>query len=111
MELSNDGVFICQRIARDFGLKVGDNVEFSPYGTNNVYTAKIVPEQYSGIRCEHETDYSQRMSGQTKYYAAAPAQKRLNEPVEIILLVDSCTALSNETDKLLEEFFSKSVFE
>ena len=42
IKLKDDGVIICQRIARDFGLKVGDNVEFSPYGTNNIYTAKIV---------------------------------------------------------------------
>jgi len=42
IKLKDDGVLICQRIARDFGLKVGDNVEFSPYGTNNTYSAKIV---------------------------------------------------------------------
>lgn len=42
VKLSDDGVFICQRIANDFNLKVGDNITFSPYGASNSYTAKIV---------------------------------------------------------------------
>lgn len=42
MELRDDGVFICQRIAKDFNLKIGDSITFSPYGTNNSYSAKIV---------------------------------------------------------------------
>ncbi len=42
IKLNDDGVFVCQRIAKDFNLKVGGNIEFSPYGTNNTYIAKIV---------------------------------------------------------------------
>ena len=42
IELSDDGVFVCQRIAKGYNLKVGDSITFSPYGTNNTYIAKIV---------------------------------------------------------------------
>lgn len=79
------------------------------------YAAKITPEKLSGVKCEHEVDFSKVKSeggaGQPKYFAIAPAQKRLNEPVEIQIIVDSCNALKDETIKLLEDFFSKAVFE
>lgn len=42
INLSDDGVFICQRIANDYQLKVGDEITFSLYGTNKKYTAKVV---------------------------------------------------------------------
>ncbi|MBO6100231.1 MAG: hypothetical protein J6P07_02730, partial [Spirochaetaceae bacterium] len=79
------------------------------------YAAKITPEKLSGVKCEHEVDFSKVKSeggaGQPKYFAIAPAQKRLNEPVEVLIIVDSCNALKDETIKLLEDFFSKAVFE
>ena len=79
------------------------------------YVGKIVPGKYSGLKCEHKVDYSkipsENTDGQIKYYATALAQKRLNEPVEIFILVDSCNALITETDKLLDEIFSDTVFE
>ena len=79
------------------------------------YAAKILPEKLSGVKCEHEVDFSKVKSegeaGQPKYFAIAPAQKRLNEPVEVLIVVDSCNALKDETIKLLDDFFSKAVFE
>ncbi len=42
IELSDDGVLICQRIADDNHLCVGDEITFSPYGINQSYTATIV---------------------------------------------------------------------
>ncbi len=79
------------------------------------FTGKIIPGKYSGLRCEHKVDYSkvnsEKSSGQMKYYATAPSYKRLNEPVEIFILVDSCNALIKETDDLLDEIFSNTVFE
>lgn len=79
------------------------------------YAAKITPEKLSGVKCEHEVDFSKVKSeggaGQPKYFAIAPAQKRLNEPVEVLIIVDSCNALKDETIKLLDDFFSKAVFE
>ncbi len=42
VNLSDDGVFICQRIANDYKLNVGDSITFSPYGTNSSYTAKVI---------------------------------------------------------------------
>ena len=79
------------------------------------YAAKIMPEKLSGVKCEHEVDLSKVKSeggdGQPKFYAIAPAQKRLDEPVEVLIIVDSCNALKDETIKLLDDFFSKAVFE
>ena len=80
-----------------------------------LYFSKISPGQYSGLRCECPIDYSQLEKGESsdspKYYAAATAYKRLNEPVYLIMLVDTCNAVLEETDALLEELFSKAVFE
>ncbi len=39
--LSDDGAYVCMRIARDFGLKPGDSVSFSPYGTDKTYTVPV----------------------------------------------------------------------
>ena len=37
--------------------------------------------------------------------------KRLNEAVNILILVDSCNVIANETQQILDEIFSKTVFE
>lgn len=39
--LSDRGVYICSRIARDFGLKEGDELTFSPYDSNEKYTLPV----------------------------------------------------------------------
>ena len=39
--LTDDGAYICGRIARDTGLGTGDEISFSPYGGDKVYTVKI----------------------------------------------------------------------
>ena len=39
--LTDDGAYICGRIARDTGLSTGDEISFSPYGDDKVYTVKI----------------------------------------------------------------------
>lgn len=39
--LPDDGCFICRRIADEFGLKPGDEISFSPYGTDSTYTATV----------------------------------------------------------------------
>ena len=41
MPLPEDGALICSRIARDYGLSVGDSFEFSPYGSDETYTAVV----------------------------------------------------------------------
>jgi hypothetical protein len=46
-----------------------------------------------------------------KFFKIEPAQKRLNEAVNILILVDSCNVIANETQQLLDEIFSKTVFE
>ena len=83
-----------------------------------LYAATIEPEKWSGIRCEQVVDIAQYTnssdsdsSGEPRYYAIQPTQNRLQEPVTVIIVVDSCVALSEETDALLEELFSKAVFE
>jgi putative ABC transport system permease protein len=40
ISLSNDGVYICIRLA-DTGIKVGDEISFSPYGSDEIYTVKV----------------------------------------------------------------------
>ena len=39
--ISDDGAYICGRIARDFGLKAGDEISFDPYDSNEHYTVKV----------------------------------------------------------------------
>ena len=41
MPLPEDGALICSRIARDYGLSVGDSFEFSPYGSDKTYTTVV----------------------------------------------------------------------
>ncbi len=37
--IGNDGVYICRRLAKD--IKVGDTIEFSPYGSEETYSVKV----------------------------------------------------------------------
>ena len=39
--LGNDGAYICARIARDYGLKAGDELSFSPYDSTEHYTVPV----------------------------------------------------------------------
>ena len=39
--LSDDGAYVCGRIARDFRLSAGDELTFSPYGGSEKYTVRI----------------------------------------------------------------------
>ena len=41
-KLENNGVYICDRVAEKFELKVGDEFEFTPYGEEKSYTVKVV---------------------------------------------------------------------
>lgn len=40
-ELPDDGALICERIAKDHGLKVGDSFIFSPFGASEGYSVKV----------------------------------------------------------------------
>ena len=39
--LADDGVYVCARIARDYGLKAGDSLAFSPYDSSEHYTVPV----------------------------------------------------------------------
>ena len=41
MRLSDEGAYICERIARDLGYQVGDTLTFSPYGSDKSYTVTV----------------------------------------------------------------------
>ena len=41
VSLTDDGVYICSRIARDYNLKKGDMLSFSPYDSNEHYTIPV----------------------------------------------------------------------
>jgi putative ABC transport system permease protein len=40
VNLTDDGVYVCVRLA-DSGIKVGDTIEFSPYGSDDTYSVKV----------------------------------------------------------------------
>ena len=39
--LSDDGVYVCTRLAEDYDLKPGSSIEVSPYGSDAVYTLEV----------------------------------------------------------------------
>ena len=39
--LTDDGAYVGERVAETFGLKAGDSLEFSPYGTDERYTVRV----------------------------------------------------------------------
>ena len=41
VSLTDEGAYICARIARDFHLKAGDTLSFSPYDSNEHYTVPV----------------------------------------------------------------------
>ena len=41
LTLADDGVYICRRIAKEFGVSEGSSITFSPYGSDKSYTAVI----------------------------------------------------------------------
>ena len=41
IQLTDDGAYICSRIAREFSLKAGDELTFSPYDSNEHYTVPV----------------------------------------------------------------------
>lgn len=45
--ISNDGVYICQRVADKFNLKKGDSIELSLYGKKEIYKVNVVGTIYS----------------------------------------------------------------
>ncbi len=40
VSITNDGAYICVRLA-DSGIKIGDTIEFSPYGSENTYQVRV----------------------------------------------------------------------
>ena len=41
VEIKNDGVYLCMRLAEEFNLSKGDTFEVSPYGSDKTYTLKV----------------------------------------------------------------------
>ena len=78
-----------------------------------IYTATINPGKWAAVKCEHPVDLSQLKgnSGEIGYFAITPSQNRLQEPVTVIMLIDSCNAFIEQTDDLLKELFSKAIFD
>ena len=78
-----------------------------------IYAATIEPGKWAAVKCEHALDLSQLKGnpGEVGYYAISPSQNRLQEPVTVVILVDSCNAFIEQTDELLKELFSKAIFD
>ncbi|MGN0493261.1 MAG: ABC transporter permease [Acutalibacteraceae bacterium] len=41
IEINDDGVYLCMRLAEEFELSKGDTFEVSPYGSDKIYTLKV----------------------------------------------------------------------
>ncbi|MBP5359465.1 MAG: hypothetical protein J6Y69_09860 [Treponema sp.] len=82
-----------------------------------LFEATIDPGKWATVKCEHPAELSSRTEknnkseGNQTFYAMKPALNRIQEPMRIFILVDSCNALKDETDQLLEELFSRAVFD
>ncbi len=78
-----------------------------------LYTAKIEPGEFWGSLCEHPTDFSKLNEEESglSLFRMKPSKKRLEESVNFFILVDSCKALENETQKLIDELLGKAVFD
>ena len=107
-----------------------DNKEFTEYTYENleqyndarngargyIFTGKIDLQGFDGARVEHEIDlYSLIQNRENKsnptYYAFPPTYKRIDEPMNYIILVDSCNVIAEETQDLINELFEKVRFD
>lgn len=107
-----------------------DNKEFTKYTYENleqyndarngargyIFTGKIDLQGFDGARVEHEIDlYSLIQNRENKsnptYYAFPPTYKRIDEPMNYIILVDSCNVIAEETQDLINELFEKVRFD
>jgi len=81
-----------------------------------IFSGKIEPLGFDGARVEHEIDlYSLVQNRENKsnptYYAFTPTYKRIDEPMNYIILVDSCNVIAEETQDLINELFEKVRFD
>ena len=107
-----------------------DNKDFTKYTYENleqyndarkgargyIFTGKIDLQGFDGARVEHEIDlYSLVQNRENKsnptYYAFPPTYKRIDEPMNYIILVDSCNVIAEETQDLINELFEKVRFD
>ena len=107
-----------------------DNKDFTKYTYENleqyndarngargyIFTGKIDLQGFDGARVEHEIDlYSLMQNRENKsnptYYAFPPTYKRIDEPMNYIILVDSCNVIAEETQDLINELFEKVRFD
>lgn len=81
-----------------------------------IYTVTVPPTEDSGLNCEYPFNYKELFSqedgeSQVKYYTQSDTYTRLNVPLTYVIFVDTCNALSKETDKFMKNFMSEAVFE
>ncbi|MCQ2593068.1 MAG: hypothetical protein MJ188_09835 [Treponema sp.] len=80
-----------------------------------IYSATILPTENSGTRCEHIIDLSKIRNKddaqKMQYYQMAETYSRIPEPINIMILVDSCNAISNETQQWINDFMNNAIFE
>lgn len=83
-----------------------------------IYCTTVTPKVFSGDRCEHTIDFrflgdnqSDGEKNEARYFHMKEAYKRLDEPITVLIFVDSCNALAKETEAWLTDFIQKSIFE
>ena len=110
-----------------------DGVEFEKYVYENlssyndarngargyIFIGTVEPGKNSGARVEHEIDLSKisinsdegSEGSNVAYYSLPPAYKRINESVKYFFLIDSCNAIAEETEQLIDELFEMVRFD
>ena len=107
LTLPEEGVYVCRRIADEYGLRVGDKVKISPYGTDRTYELTvsaiirsvtegiILSDSYAdsvGLTYHLDSVYTDTPGAEV---AASPAVSSTQSKEDIVRSFDSMTELMN----------------
>ena len=107
LSLPHEGVYICRRIADEYGLRAGDKVKISPYGTDEAYELTvaavirsvtegiILSDKYAdsvGITYHFDSVYTDAKGAEV---APSPTVSSTQSKEDIVASFDSMTGLMN----------------
>lgn len=107
LTLPEEGVYICRRIADEYGLRAGDKVKISPYGTDETYELTVaavirsvtegivISDTYAdtiGLTYHFDSVYTDTAGGEI---APSPTVSSTQSKADIVASFDSMTALMN----------------
>ena len=103
-DISDDGAYICLRLADEFGLKEGDSFVLSPYGTDKKYTLKlngIVRSTTESVIISEK--YAESLKLSFKFDSVyTDTQKKNIESHEAIKTIQSKKAIMDSFDTFLQ---------